>query len=144
AENLLPYLRERGWVSGPARVTVLSGGVFNLVARVETDAGPFVLKQSRPQLRTREEWFSDVERIFREQEVMEALAPLLPAGVVPRVLHADRDRYVFAMEHAPENARPWKEMLLRGLTDAHVAEQAGRTLGLIHQHSAARLDEMER
>src|SRR5437762_1068107 len=124
ADNALAFLRERGWVTGPARVSVLAGGVSNLVLRVEADQGPFVLKQSRPQLRTKAEWFSDSERIYREQEVMEALAPLLPPGVVPRVRHADRERYVFAMDHAPEGARPWKDLLLRGETDATVAELA--------------------
>lgn len=144
AETALPYLRQRGWAGGDASVRVLAGGVSNLVLRIDSDAGPFVLKQARPQLRTREEWFSDVTRIHREQDVMEALQPLLPAGVVPRVLHSDRARYLFAMEHAPEKARPWKELLLRGLTDGPVAELAGLTLGLIHQRSAERLADMNR
>src|SRR5262245_17680714 len=101
ADNALAFLRECGWVTGPARVSVLAGGVSGLVLCVEAEQDRFVLKQSRPQLRTRAAWFSDIERIYREQEVMEALRPLLPPGVVPRVRHADRARYVFAMDHAP-------------------------------------------
>src|SRR4051794_5115777 len=101
-DNALDYLRTAGRIGpGPARVTALGWGVSNVVLRVETADGLFVLKQSRPQLRTRDLWLSDIERVYREQEVMEALGPLLPDGVVPRVLWSDRPNYVFAMEHAP-------------------------------------------
>src|SRR6266516_4345151 len=97
-ENALDYLRDRGWISpGAARIECLSGGVSNAVLRVEQGVRLFVVKQSRPQLRTRDAWFSDVKRVYREQEVMQALRPLLPAGVVPEVLFADRPNFVFAM-----------------------------------------------
>src|SRR5262249_42762141 len=112
ADNVAAYLRQMGWIGDePAAVEALSGGVCNLVRRVETPAQLFILKQSRPQLRTRDAWFSDLARIFREQETMEALAPLLP-GVVPAVLHSDRDNYVFTMSHAPRDAAVWKAQLL--------------------------------
>jgi 5-methylthioribose kinase len=139
ADNAAAYLRERGWLDGSAaRVEELGGGVSNVVLRVEQGGRRFVLKQSRPQLRTREAWFSDVERVYREQEVMEALHPLLPAGAIPAVLFADRERFVFAMEHAPDDARVWKQQLLAGEVDVGVAEQAGRILGLIHERTSNR------
>src|SRR5437762_14156902 len=95
ADNALDYLRQHRWLGpGTARVEVLSGGVSNQVLRVSTAGTRFVLKQSRPQLRTRDAWFSDLDRIYREQEVMQALEPLLPPGTVPRVLFADRENYV--------------------------------------------------
>src|SRR5499427_7748206 len=97
ADNALDYLRQRGWIAGPARIEPLGGGVSNAVLRVETPEQLFVLKQSRPQLRTRDAWFSDLDRVYREQEVMQALAPLLPAAVVPEVLFTDRENYVFVM-----------------------------------------------
>src|SRR6266480_3560093 len=113
--NVLNYLRERGRISpGPARVELLGGGVSNIVLRVETAGGAFVLKQSRPQLRTRDAWFSDLERIYREQEVMQVLHGWLPK-VVPEVLHVDRENFVFAMSHAPANAKVWKAELLKGV-----------------------------
>src|SRR5438034_1770280 len=114
ADNAGDYLEQMGWIHGPVIVEPLSGGVSNQVLRVTTAERIFVLKQSRPQLRTRDAWFSDLERIHREQEVMEALQPLLPAGAVPKVLHVDRANFVFAMEHAPAEARVWKEALLAG------------------------------
>ena len=100
-DNVLDYLRGRGWLhAGPASAEALGGGVSNQVLRIRHAGGDFVLKQSRPQLRTRDAWFSDLERIWREQEVMQTLGPLLP-GIVPEVLFVDRDNFVYAMAHAP-------------------------------------------
>jgi len=128
------YLRERHGIAA-TRVEALSGGVSNIVLRVETREGRFVLKQSRPQLRTRDAWFSDLDRIYREQEVMEALAGVLPDDTVPRILFADRANFAFAMSHAPP-ARVWKEMLLGGEVEPALGERAGHVLGLIHETSA--------
>jgi 5-methylthioribose kinase len=145
AENAPDYLRQHGWLAeGPCRVEHLGGGVSNLVLRVEQAGRRFVLKQSRPQLRTREAWYSDIERVYREQEVMELLGPLLPPGTIPRVLFADRERFLFAMEHAPAGARVWKELLLAGELERATAELAGRVLGLIHETTAGRPDLAEK
>ncbi len=133
AANALAYLTETGRIApGPARVELLGGGVSNVVLRVETADQTFILKQSCPQLRTRDAWFSDLERIYREQEVMQVLAPLLPPLTVPKVLFGDRDNYVFAMSHAPAEAQVWKHLLLDGHTDARVAEHVGAVLGRMH------------
>jgi aminoglycoside phosphotransferase (APT) family kinase protein len=146
ADNALDYLRGQGWLApGPARAVVLAGGVSNAVLRVEgLDGHCMVVKQSRPQLRTRDEWFSDLERIHREQDVMELLGPLLPEGVVPRVLFADRPRHVLVMEHAPPGACSWKEQLLAGQVDDATAALAGRILGAIHAQTTRRRDELAR
>ena len=136
AENAVAYLRDRGWIAGEARVEELGGGVSNQVLRVETAERCFVVKQSRPQLRTRDAWYSDVNRVYREQEVMEALGPLLPPLTVPEVLFTDRDNYAFAMSHAPEGAVSWKSELLAGQVDPALGERAGRVLGLMHEGSA--------
>jgi 5-methylthioribose kinase len=136
-DNLLAYLRRQGWIGAePARVECLGGGVSNAVFRVSTPHQVFVLKQARPRLRTSDPWFSDLERVNREQEVMELLAPLLPPLTVPDVLFSDRANYVFAMSHAPADARPWKEDLLRGIADPAVAAHAGTVLGRMHQATA--------
>jgi 5-methylthioribose kinase len=142
ADNALAFLREKGWIGlGKARVEALGGGVSNVVLRVTTPERAFVVKQSRSQLRTRDAWFSDLERIHREQEVMEALRPLLPAGTVPEVLFVDRANYVFAMSHAPEDSRVWKSVLLAGEIDPAVGELAGRLLGRMHD-ATARMPEL--
>src|SRR5262249_1745296 len=87
---------------------------------------------------TRDAWFSDIRRIWREMEVMQALAPHLPAGVVPRVLHHDRDHFAFLMSHAPREARVWKEQLLAGEIRRELAVRAGSVLGILHECSASR------
>ena len=116
-DNVLDYLRQSGRIGpGPARVTPLGWGVSNAVFRVETPERLFVLKQSRPQLRTRDLWLSDIDRVYREQEVMEALAPHLDELTVPRILFVDRDNYAFAMSHAPLDAAVWKEYEAAGQT----------------------------
>jgi 5-methylthioribose kinase len=134
ADNALDYLRKQGWIGPePARVEPLGWGVSNLVLRIVTPRLTFVLKQSRPQLRTHDPWFSDLERVYREQEVMQVLRPLLPDLTVPEVLFTDRDNYVFAMSHAPAGSRVWKETLLAGEVDQGVAKRAGMVLGLMHE-----------
>jgi 5-methylthioribose kinase len=134
AENALEYLRRQGWVGpGAAEVEALGGGVSNAVLRVRTPEKTFVLKQSRPQLRTRDAWFSDLDRVYREQEVMQALGPRLPPGVVPEVLFTDRPNFVFAMSHAPAGAMVWKAELLAGRVELARGEQAGRVLGRMHE-----------
>jgi 5-methylthioribose kinase len=139
--NALDYLRRQGWIDGgPAEAELLSGGVSNFVLRVTTPQRRMVVKQSRPQLRTRDLWLSDLDRIWREQEVMQALHPHLP-DVVPEVLHVDRGNYVYAMSHAPLDATVWKADLLAGRIDPAFGSKVGQVLGRIHHISAERADE---
>ena len=135
--NAADYLHRQGWVGpGPVTVEALSGGVSNAVLRVRTKESVFILKQSRPQLRTRDAWYSDLDRVYREQEVMQVLEPLLRPGMVPQVLFSDRPEYVFAMSSAPDEARPWKESLLAGDIDYDLGGCAGAVLGRIHDATA--------
>jgi 5-methylthioribose kinase len=137
AANALNYLRTQGRIgSGPAQVETLGWGVSNVVLRIRTDERTFILKQSRPRLRTCDAWFSNVDRVYREQEVMQLLHPLLPPLTVPEVLFCDRANYAFAMSHAPPEAEVWKETLLAGRVDMAVGERAGQVLGLMHEATA--------
>jgi 5-methylthioribose kinase len=143
-ENAADYLRAKGWLSGPsARLELLGGGVSNMVLMAVTDERRFVVKQSRPQLRTREAWFSDMNRIFREVEVMRLLGPLLPGGTVPEVLFVDPDNYLFAMAAAAAGSIVWKESLLRGQVSGPVARRAGLVLGLMHELTSRRPELVE-
>ena len=134
-ENAVDYLRSRGWLpAGPAQVELLGGGVSNAVLRVETPERSFVLKQSRPQLRTRDAWFSDLDRVYREQEVMQVLCPLLPPPTVPEVLFVDRDELRLRHEPCPApEARVWKEALLAGEHRSRRRRAGGRVLGRMHE-----------
>ena len=138
-DNALAYLREAQLLAAdvPARVEPLAWGVSNLVLRVFPAQGEdFVVKQSRAQLRTRDPWFSRLDRIWREVGVMQLLEPLLPRGAMPRILFEDRSNYLFAMEAAPARHLVWKEMLLAGRTDDSIAERLGTLLGTIHRETA--------
>lgn len=142
-DNVVGYLHEHGWLERgiAARAEVLAWGVSNAVLRITPDHGePFVVKQSRARLRTKEAWFSRLDRIWRETEVMQVLQPLLPAGVIPRVLFEDRENYLFAMEAAPEAHVVWKQLLLEGHTDASIARRLGAYLAAIHVQTAERPD----
>src|SRR5580698_139817 len=74
--NAVAYLTASGLIAADEPVTVreLAGGVSNMVLLVERTRDPeasFVVKQARRQLRTRQPWFSRLERIWREVEVLE-------------------------------------------------------------------------
>lgn len=141
--NALSYLHDQNRLPRDvsAQVDPLAWGVSNLVLRVTPDVGePFVVKQSREQLRTKDPWFSRLDRIWREVGVMRLLQPLLPDGVIPRVLFEDRDNYLFAMQAAPADHVVWKERLLAGIADATVAVQLGAYLAAIHRYTAFRAD----
>jgi 5-methylthioribose kinase len=136
-DTVADYLREHGHADrAPVRITPLGWGVSNAVFRVKTPERLFVMKQSRPQLRTRDLWLSDLDRVYREQEVMQVLHPFLPEHVVPEILFVDRPNYLFAMSHAPLDARVWKESLLSGEVDQAIGVLAGHVLGRLHEATA--------
>lgn len=162
AENLIPYLRTKGYVDASADVTVnrLAGGVSNEVFYVAVaDHRDFVFKQAREQLRVPDPWFSGVERIWREVEVLRICQELLeddeqtdaPDAIAqtPRILFEDRDNFAFAMTAAPPNHTVWKSELLAGSADAEIARRCGRLLGRLHARSwhnqdvAQRLEDRE-
>lgn len=141
-ENAVEYLRARGRLpDGPAEVEWLAWGVSNVVLRVQpAERDAFVVKQSRAQLRTKAEWFSRLDRICREMDVMAALFPLLPAGTVPRILFEDRDEFLFGMEAVDASHVVWKQELLDGRADLEVAAKAGAMLAAVHRETFGRGD----
>lgn len=131
ANNAAEYLGSRGIAGRAARVTELGGGVSNTVLLVETADCRLVLKQALGKLRVEDDWFSDRERVFREAAAMRWVAPHLPPAAVPEILLEDRENCLFAMSAAPASAETWKSRLLRGVTEASVAETVGRMLARI-------------
>lgn len=143
AHNTLDYLRREDHLvlPGDAQVELLGWGVSNVVLRVFCPgADDFIIKQSRTQLRTRTEWFSRLDRIFREIGMLRLLAPLLPTGVIPRVLFEDRENYLFAMEAFPARHVVWKQSLLNGEIDLTVADRLGDYLSAVHSRTSKRPD----
>lgn len=145
-QNTLEYLRHRGDVPhlDDARVELLGWGVSNVVLRVlRREGDDFIIKQSRTQLRTKTEWFSRLDRIYREIGMLKLLAPLLPGGVIPPVLFEDRENYLFAMEAFPARHVVWKAALLQGDIDLTVADRLGNALAAVHSQTADR-DDLQR
>lgn len=142
-ENAVDYLHERGVLppEQSASVEALSWGVSNVVLRVEPDGGPpLVLKQSREQLRTQAAWFSRLDRIWREVDVLRTLSSCLPPKTVPAVLFEDRPNYLFAMEAVDRDHVVWKAALLRGEAAPSIAAALGEMLGTVHRETANRPD----
>jgi len=129
ASNAAAYLASYGYAV--THITELGGGVSNTVLLVETGEGRFVIKQALGRLRVEQEWLADRSRAQRECRALRELAPLLPPGSVPGVVFEDGENYLFAMESAPEGARPWKSLLLEGVVSPETAATAGRTLAAI-------------
>lgn len=136
------YLRRTGRVAATARLEVerLAGGVSNevLLVNVLDEPGPphsFVLKQSRPQLRTPQPWFCTVERVWRETAVLALCQRLAGSDQIPRLLFEDRGNYLFGMSAAPRNHRTWKDDLLAGRVDAAIGRACGQLLGALHAGS---------
>ena len=147
ADNVVEYLISQGVLEkgARARAETLAWGVSNVVLRITPETGiPFVVKQSREKLRTKADWFSRLDRIWRETEVMRLLHSLLPVGVIPAVLFEIRDNYLFGMEAAPADHSVWKGLLLAGQVDPSIAARLGTYLGIIHRETADRPDVRER
>jgi len=139
-DNAVDYLRTRGVIAPgvDAEAELLEWGVSNVVLRVTRgDGEDLVIKQSREKLRTRVDWRSRLERIYREAEVQQALADLLPAGMVPRVLFEDRPNFLFAMQAVEADHVVWKADLLAGRCDEAVATAAALALARVHGGTAA-------
>ncbi|MDX2038838.1 MAG: phosphotransferase [Isosphaeraceae bacterium] len=141
ADNVIDFLRERGWIerTASAHASELGWGVSNVVLRVEVVAGPvLVVKQVRERLRVAVEWTSRLDRIWIETAALRLLGEILEPGAVPRVLFEDREHFVYAMSAAPDRSRVWKEMLLEGDQDAELSERAGALLAQMHRRSLDR------
>lgn len=143
--NAAEFLRARGWI-GPTQevvISVLSGGVSNQVLYVaRPGSDDFVLKQARPQLRVKDDWFCSVERIWIEVRVMRICSELLitydrgrSLPSTPRILHEDRENFAFAMTAAPRDHRVWRADLLSGQADEAIAAACGQMLGQLHAGS---------
>jgi 5-methylthioribose kinase len=135
ALNTADYLRESGRVPPKAEVRVreLTGGVSNVVLRVDVSGRPpFVIKQCRERLRVAMEWHARLERIWAEQAALELLSAILPDGTVPLIQFEDRPNYLFAMTCAPDDAVTWKSLLMAGEVSPEIAARLGFILAEIH------------
>lgn len=131
--QLNQYLIKKGFIA-PLDDFVyeeLRGGVSCKVVKVTTKLKQFVLKQARPQLQVKDEWFSDVRRIFIERDCLIAFNQIIPDDV-PHFIDSDDEQYLLIMEAAPENSETWKEQLLQGKVNADVTKKIARAIAKVH------------
>ena len=130
-EAVTRLLRSAGLKSTP--VEALSGGVSSEIWKV----GDVCVKRALPRLRVAQVWEAPVERNRYERMWLEAAAAAAP-GAAPRVLAADDDAGLFAMEYL---AYPvWKELLRQGEADPAFAAKVGGALAAIHSATAGKPD----
>jgi aminoglycoside phosphotransferase (APT) family kinase protein len=99
------------------------------------------VKRALPRLRVAQRWEAPVERNRYERLWMEAAGAALP-GCAPRILAADDDAGVFAMQYLEYPV--WKERLRQGHADPAFAARVGAALAAIHAATAGRAEVAER
>ena len=136
-EEVKKYLIEQGIVHEDSEPIVehLSGGVTCRVWKISVDQDRWVIKQALEKLNVKADWFSDVERIHREHEVMKQLELILPDCNVPKVLHVDYVNHIYLMTCAEEGVQTWKDLLMQGIFNADTAKSAADILTRIHSQS---------
>ena len=99
------------------RVRELSGGVSNVVLRVDTGRSPPVRDQAVPRAVAGGHGLAGPARpdLGRARLRSTCWEILLPRGTVPEVLFEDRPNYLFAMTCAPDDSETWKTLLMNGI-----------------------------
>jgi aminoglycoside phosphotransferase (APT) family kinase protein len=116
-------------------VAHLPGGVSCRVWKIIRNTDQWVLKQALPKLDVEADWFSDVERIHREHEVMQQIDLLVPDSKIPKVLHVDYRNHVYMMTFVRDASETWKSQMMRGVFNPESAKSAAKLLRKIHEFS---------
>lgn len=134
---LRQYLADKKLTIQPNQALLqrLGGGVSCDVIRIDAPEGSFVIKKALPQLRVKEDWFSDISRIVNEKDCLAFYNQQAP-DCTPKLLFYDEEEYLFGMEAAPAGAEMWKRQLLEGNIDFSVARKVAETLAAVHNAAA--------
>lgn len=138
---IIDFLDRSGLIAAGqvARFEPLTGGVSSDIWIVHSGETSFCLKKALPQLRVEAEWLAPIARNAAEVSWLKAVAGFMP-DAVPKVLAADADLGMFAMEYlSPLSYEPWKTRLRRGDASPETGAVVGRRLAAIHTafaHSA--------
>ena len=111
------------------------GGVSCTVVFVYAGKKPMIIKQGLAQLKVKEEWLCDPNRMNIEQESNRIYHKLVPE-CAPEVYFYDGENYIYGREAVPENWRMWKTDLLSGLLDFTAANKIITTLLTVHNKCA--------
>lgn len=140
--TVVDYLIGRGLVDPRSTVSVsrLSGGVSNIVLRVDGPALGIVVKQALGKLDVADDWFADRGRAQHEAEALRVLATITREAV-PALLDDDPIAFALSISAAPSDWVTWKTRLMAGVADPLVAARLGGLLRTWHDKTAdLRLD----
>lgn len=115
------------------RLEPLTGGVSCDVWKLDSLAGPIVVKRPLEQLRVAAEWHAPVERGQSEVRWLRR-ARGVDERIAPEVL-AELPGYGFAMRFL-QDAPVWKDELVAGRVDAPFAAAVGRSIAAVHAATA--------
>jgi len=137
-EELEHYLLDRKVINKKDGYSMYycSGGVSGTVAFVYAGDKPLIIKQALAQLKVKETWLCDPNRMNIEYLSNKTYFRYVPESV-PEVYFYDEENYIFGREAAPESCSMWKSDLLTGLLDFSVAEQSITALATVHNKCAA-------
>jgi aminoglycoside phosphotransferase (APT) family kinase protein len=131
-EFVINRLYDRGIIADSgAVIEPLTGGVSSDIFLVDDGQHRVVVKMALDTLKVKDEWRADIRRNLSEQRYIKYVGTFLPQ-VVPKLVYCDEENYFFVMEHLDSSFVNWKQELLAGNSDPLVAEEAGKTLGIIH------------
>lgn len=116
-------------------LTYCGGGVSGTVVFLEIEGKAIIVKQALAQLKVKETWLCDPNRMYIEMESNKIYHQVAPDNA-PAVLFYDAENYIFGREAAPAGALMWKQQLLDGLLDFRVAEKTIDTLLAVHDYSS--------
>lgn len=136
--DIVEGLRDAGLVGeGTPVLEPLTGGVSCDVWKVDTQAGPIVVKRPLPQLRVEAEWLAPVERGQSEVRWLKRAGSINPK-LVPEVLAEFPREHAFAMRFLP-GCPVWKDELVAGRVDIDLAAAVGRGIASIHAATAGQV-----
>lgn len=133
--DIIEALRGAG-LAGEGEVVLqpLTGGVSCDVWKVDSPAGPIVVKRPLPQLRVAAEWLAPVERGTSEVRWLRRARGVDP-HIAPEVLAELPTGHAFAMRFLP-GCPVWKDELMAGRVDADFAAQVGKGIAAVHAATA--------
>ncbi|HCC37928.1 MAG TPA: aminoglycoside phosphotransferase [Treponema sp.] len=131
--ELIQYLTGKGIIGEGEHYTLnyCTGGVSCIAALIEKDGITMLVKQGRPKLAVKEDWFADPARMKIEAKANEIFNRYVPESV-PAVIFYDAENYILLRKAAPADCVMWKTDLLNGILDFEVAKKTIDALVTVH------------
>ena len=132
-ENLITYLTEKEMIGKDSayKIHYCSGGVSCTVAYVVIDDKHLIIKQALEQLKTKDVWICDPNRMFIEYESNRIYYKLMPNNA-PKTYFYDGENYIYGREAVPDGCLMWKDYLMKNDLNFSHAAQAVDTLVTAH------------